>query len=127
MPVPLATRIVTWAGARVGTVAGVVGVAPVGTVDVAGAGGPAAVAPTPAFGRAAFDARPPAVDPQAAQPADDQRVIGQGGGRGEQDAQHLVVAGRGQREPLTDGGLLRARLLPPGPLEVEDRPVAVGE
>ena len=48
-------------------------------------------------------------------------------GRVEQLSEDLVVAGGRQLEALADGELLRAGLGPPGPLEVEDRLVAVGE
>ncbi len=45
----------------------------------------------------------------------------------DQLGQQLVVAGPGQLEALADRGVLGSGLRPPAPLEVEDRPVTLGE
>src|SRR3954454_7718757 len=62
---------------------------------------------------------------QAAQPFHQHRVRGKGLGTVEQRVEHLVVAGGGHVEQLTDGLLLGARELPPLPFEGEDGSVAL--
>src|SRR5690606_31771933 len=78
-------------------------------------------------GGATLGARSPPAQPGAPQSTDDQRVVGRGRRVVEQGAQQLVVAGGRHVEALADRGCLRRRKEPPSPLEVEDRPVTIGE
>ena len=92
------------------------------------AGSPRRCSPAAGLGgAAALDPGPPAVALQLAQAPDDQRVVGRGVGRADQVGQQLVVPGRRQADPGLDRRSLRARLRPPGALEVEDRTVAIGQ
>src|SRR5437762_12961093 len=78
-------------------------------------------------GRAPLEARPAAPVAQPAQPPHDQGVVLDGVGRLEEGVQHLVVARGRELEALAYGELLGPGLGPPGPFEVEDRPLSVGE
>src|SRR5205823_13217723 len=70
---------------------------------------------------------PPAAVTTSSQAKDDQGVVGHRLAGLEELAQALVVAARGHLEPALDRGALGSRLGPPAALEVEDRPVPIGE
>ena len=61
------------------------------------------------------------------QPPHHERVVLQSVRRLEQLLEHLVVARRRQVEAAADRDLFRAGLGPPRALEVENRPIAIGE
>src|SRR5438270_4010000 len=78
-------------------------------------------------GRTPLEARPATPVAQPAQPPHDQRVVLDGVGRLEEGVQDLVVARGRELEALAYGELLGPRLRPPGPFEVENRSLSVGE
>src|SRR5438874_8421060 len=95
---------------------------------------PGLVTPPPApstdrrsAGRAALEAGPAPSLALPAEAADEQRVVRQRVVRLYERVQHLAVAGRREVEPVADRDVLRTGLGPPGPLEVKDRPVSIGE
>jgi hypothetical protein len=57
--------------------------------------------------------------PQAAEPANEHRVVGQGLGAIDRSVEKMVIAGKGETEPLPDLSLLAAGVLPPFALEVQ--------
>src|SRR5687768_17585826 len=62
---------------------------------------------------------------QAAQAADEQRVVHEGLGTVDEGVQDLVVAGRGHVELVADCCFLGAGVLPPLTLEVQDLAIAL--
>ena len=64
---------------------------------------------------------------EPAEPANQHRVIGEGGGLVDDPVQQLVVAGGRDAEPFADDALLRAAVLPPFTLEIEDAAGALVE
>ena len=91
--------------------------------------------PLSSFGRGIFRPRYPAAcgagslpgGAQSAQPFHQQRVVSERLGPVDQCVQHLVVPGRGHLELVPDRLLLGTGVLPPVPLEREDRAVTLGE